>query len=57
MARGVRGKCPICLREVALLEDRSLRKHNRRASVRKGSEPDPCPGSGSQPIDQERLRT
>jgi len=53
MAR-VKGTCPICLRAVSLRDDRSLLAHNRRRT-RKGQEPEPCPGSGHQPLDQSRL--
>ena len=51
----VKGKCPICLREITLCDDRSLRQHNKRKRVPKGWEPEPCHGSGQQPLDQFRL--
>jgi len=51
----VRGTCPICLRAIALCDDRSLMAHNRRASRKKNQEPEPCSGSGQQPLDQYRI--
>lgn len=48
-------KCAVCLREISVNDMRELRKHNRRKAYRKGQEPDVCPGSGQQPLDQERL--
>lgn len=47
--------CPICLRRITVDESRYLRAHNRRASRRKGQEPELCPGSQTQPLDQGRL--
>ncbi len=47
--------CPICLRRITVDEGRFLRTHNRRASTRKGQEPEVCPGSQTQPLDQGRL--
>lgn len=47
--------CPICLRRITVDEGRFLRVHNRRASRRKDQEPELCPGSQTQPLDQGRL--
>ena len=46
--------CPICLRRITVDESRYLRAHNRRASRRKGQEPELCPGSHTHPLDQGR---
>jgi hypothetical protein len=50
----VKATCPVCLRQVSVSERRELRPHNRR-KTRRGHEPDPCPGSGRQPLDQAML--
>jgi hypothetical protein len=50
-----RGTCPVCGRDVSLNDDRSLRAHNQRAHRVRGLTPEPCPGSGRQPLDQGRL--
>jgi len=51
----LRGKCPVCHREVALADDRSLFAHNGRRVYRRGFTPEPCRGSGQQPLDQFRI--
>lgn len=57
MSRGPRlkARCPVCLRAITMRDDRTLLAHNRRAGYRPGQEPDRCPGSGAQPVDQGRL--
>ena len=55
MAKRRRETCPICLRRITIDDARYLRGHNRKASYRKGQEPERCPGSGQQPLDQGRL--
>ena len=47
--------CPVCLRRITVDQARYLRNHNKKASYRKGREPERCPGSGGQPLDQGRL--
>jgi hypothetical protein len=50
-----RATCPICLRLITVTERRELRGHNRKASYRKGQEPERCPGSGRQPFVQTMM--
>jgi hypothetical protein len=53
----MKARCAICLRMISMVGEptRTLREHNRRAKVRPGQEPERCPGSGQQPVDQTRI--
>jgi len=51
----IKAVCPVCMRAITMADDRTLLRHNRRASYRKGQMPDRCPGSGQHPVDQSRL--
>ena len=55
MKVGNKATCPICGRRITVDQGRFLRSHNRKASYRPGREPEHCPGSGGQPLDQGRL--